>query len=285
VPIPISPKPNGPAALISGTDGYRPLADYQLVLLVVAFHPSLAEVEQLQACLADLPMSIGYAVVVNDHRPGQVVERLEAGAVAFLTNTDNPGYGRAVNRLVKELGSLPPYIGVLNTDLAWQSGSFEKLLAWLKGHSDVSLATPQILNSEATPQKLCKQHPTLLGLLSRRFVPEWLKPEWLKHYDRWYVMEDQDYQQVFDVPYLSGCCMLMRSDAFRHVGGFDERYFLYLEDADLSRSLSQEGRCVHLPIASVVHGWGRGNHRSMRLTLVNIHSAWLYFNKWGWRWW
>jgi GT2 family glycosyltransferase len=257
----------------------------ELLLLIVAYHPSAGEVEQLRACLAALAPRVGYAVVVNDHRPGEPVERLAAAADAFLTNSDNPGYGRAVNRLVERIGRLPPHIGVLNTDLTWAAGSFETLLSWLQSQPDVSLAVPQILDRAGRPQQLCKQHPTVLGLCSRRFLPEWLKPGWLKRYDRWYAMVDRDGSQVFEVPYLSGCCMLMRSDAFLRVGGFDERYFLYLEDADLTRSLAREGRCLHLPLAPVVHGWGRGNHRSLWLTVVNLHSAWLYFSKWGWRWW
>lgn len=233
---------------------------------------------------------MGYAVVVNDHRPGEPVEQLAAGAVCFLTNRDNPGYGRGVNRLMRVLANnlvltLPPYLGVLNTDLSWQSGTFERLLSWLEQHPDVSLAAPQILDEHGQSQQLCKRHPTLLGLFSRRFCPEALKPSWLKRYDRWYVMAEQDGQQVFDVPYLSGCCMLMRSDDFQRVGGFDERYFLYLEDADLTRSMARWGRCVHLPVASVVHGWGRGNYRNVKLMLVNIVSAWQYFCKWGWALW
>ena len=50
----------------------------------------------------------GYAVVVNDDHPGELVEQLAAGADGFLANPDNPGYGRAVNRLVEQLGQLPP---------------------------------------------------------------------------------------------------------------------------------------------------------------------------------
>jgi GT2 family glycosyltransferase len=257
----------------------------KLLLLLVAYHPSLREVEQLQACLAALQPAVGYAVVVNDYQPGEPVDQLAAGAVAFLTNRDNPGYGRAVNRLVASLTEAPPYLGVLNTDLSWQSGTFERLLAWLEQHPDVSLAVPQILDEQGKSQTLCKRHPTLLGLFSRRFLPEMLKPGWLKRYDRWYVMADQDGQQIFEVPYLSGCCMLMRRDAFLRVGGFDERYFLYLEDADLTRSLAREGRCVHLPVAAVVHGWGRGNYRNLRLVVVNLISAWHYFGKWGWALW
>jgi len=257
----------------------------QLLLLLVAYHPSLQEVEQLQACLAELPPQVGYAVVVNDHHPGEPVEQLAAGADGFLANPDNPGYGRAVNRLVAHLGQLPPYIGVLNTDLTWPGGTFEQLLGWLQQHPQVSLAVPQILDEAGSPQKLCKHNPTVLGLFSRRFLPDWLKPAWLKRYDRCYVMADQDYQEVFEAPYLSGCCMLIRIDAFRRVGGFDERYFLYLEDADLTRTLARDGRCVHLPVAGVVHGWGRGNYRNLGLVLVNLASAWHYFRKWGWALW
>lgn len=254
----------------------------KLLLLLVAYHPSQEEVEQLQACLAELQQQVGYAVVVNDHTPGEPVELLAAGAVCFLTNRENPGYGRAVNRLVRAMSDCPAHLAVLNTDLTWQAGTFERLQGWLEQHPEVSLAVPQILDGLGRPQMLCKRHPTLLGLFSRRFLPDRLKPTWLKRYDRWYVMADQDLQQVFDVPYLSGCCMLLRREAFERVGGFDERYFLYLEDADLTRSLAREGRCVHLPVAAVVHGWGRGNYHNLRLMLVNLVSAWHYFCKWGW---
>ncbi|NQW39124.1 MAG: glycosyltransferase family 2 protein [Cyanobacteria bacterium] len=261
----------------------QPSEERQLLLLLVAYHPSQREVDQLQVCLAELPPKVSYAVVVNDHHPGEPVEQLAPGADGFLANPDNPGYGRAVNRLVAHLGQLPPYIGVLNTDLSWQQGTFETLLDWLVANHDAALAVPQLLDTEGIPQFLCKQHPTLLGLFSRRFIPERFKPNWLRRYDRWYVMEGYDYSQVLDVPYLSGCCMLMSSSAFLAVEGFDESFFLYLEDADLTRRMARVGRTLHLPEAAVTHHWGRGNHRSKRLTLVNFHSAWIYFRKWGLR--
>lgn len=258
----------------------------QIILIIVAYHPGHEEVTRLAACLATLPREIGYAVVSNDHTPGEPVEALRDGAVCFRTNQHNPGYGRAVNQMVVELKrqqALPAYIGALNTDLAWEQGSIEGLIAWMEENRDVVLAVPQLVDARGVVQQLCKPDPTLLGLFSRRFIPEAIKPGWLKRYDRWYVMADRDYGSIFDVDYLSGCCMLMRSACFERVGGFDERFFLYLEDADITRKFRQHGRTVHLPIRSVIHHWGRGNHRSRRLTLVNFHSAWIYFNKWGWR--
>jgi len=258
------------------------------VLVFVAYHPSREEVERLASCLMALSPRIAYAVVSNDHREGEPIEALRAGACCFLSNRHNPGYSRAVNQAVAELlrlGPLPAYIGALNTDLAWEGGCFEALLGWLVNHQEVVMAVPSLVDGQGVVQLLCKPDPTLLGLFSRRFMPERFKPAWLKRYDQWYVMADQNYRETFDVPYLSGCCMLMQSDCFVAVGGFDERFFLYLEDADICREFRAHGRTVHLPIASVVHHWGRGNHRSRRFTLVNLQSALAYFNKWGWRIW
>ena len=256
-----------------------------LMLILVAFHPSEDEVARLKHCLKCLPESIGYSVVVNDYRAGEPVDQLASNADYWVANLDNLGYGRAVNQLVNRLEILPHYLGIFNTDLTWKKGTIETLLQWMNSHSDVTLAVPQIFDDGGHIQKLCKRNPTILALLSRRFWPAWFKPSWLKRYDRRYVMADHNYQEVFESPYLSGCCMLVRSDAFLKVGGFDERYFLYLEDADLTRSLSRYGRCVHLPVAAVVHRWGRGSYINLRLMFVNLISAWLYFSKWGWSFW
>jgi len=254
------------------------------ILILVAFHPSLGEVTRLKKCLSKLSKDIGFAVVVNDYKPGEPADWLSEEADLFLVSSDNPGYGRAVNQAVRKLqecGTLPSYVVAVNTDLEWEPGSFETLLSWMKDHPSVVLAVPQLLDASGEVQKLCKQNPTVLGLLSRRFCPERIKPGWLRRYDDWYVMSDRDYSTVFDVPYLSGCCMVITSEVFCSVGGFDEQFFLYLEDADLTRKAGRLGRTVHLPVVSVVHHWGRGSHRSKRLTLVNLHSAWIYFRKWG----
>lgn len=273
------------AATFHGDAGRTVHNQRELMLLFVAFHPSSQEVARLHACLASLPAAIGYSIVVNDHRPGEPIDQLASHADLFLALLDNPGYGKAVNRLVRQLPQLPAYLGVMNTDLSWDPDCFPGLLAWLKCHPDVTLAVPQIRDGEDRIQRLCKRDPTVLGLLSRRFIPEWLKPAWLKRYDEWYVMGDHDYDTIFEVPYLSGCCMLIRADAFVIVKGFDPHFFLYLEDADITRKLRKLGRCVHLPLKSIRHDWGRGSYQSLWLGLVNIHSSWLYFSKWGWKLW
>ena len=256
-----------------------------LLLVVVAYHPSQQEVDDLSSCLSNLPSNIKFAVIANDYIEDEPVSRLSTNAIKFISSSTNLGYSKAANLLISSFTQLPPYIAILNTDLIWIPGTFTAILDWLFLHQDVCLAVPQILNENGEIEFLCKQNPTLLALLSRRFLHSRLKPKWLKSYDSWYCMKSYDYTTVFESSYLSGCCMVIKASAFVESGGFDERYFLYLEDADLTRKLSGFGRCVHLPSAEVTHNWGRGNHKSVRLSIVNIVSACKYFLKWGLTFW
>ena len=252
-----------------------------LLLLIVAYHPSSTEVNLLKRSLDCLPANIQYAVFANEYIDGEPVTQLFDDSLYYLLNDENIGYGRAVNLLHQSSPFKPEFIGILNTDLSWFGDIFTPMYTYLLTHTDVNLLAPKILNNSGEPEYLCKQNPTMLALLSRRFVPEIIKPNFLRRYDRWYTMQDFDYDTIFEVPYLSGCCMVARSSAFNDISGFDQRYFLYLEDADLTRSLSISGRCLHYPHSSVIHEWGRGNYKSLKLVLVNLISAWQYFSKWG----
>lgn len=252
-----------------------------LLLLIVAYHPSKSEVERLNACLSLLPYNIQYGVVVNDYIEGEPISQLFSNSLYYRINYNNVGYGKAVNQLFDAAPFIPPYIGVLNTDLSWIGNIFNPMIEYLSAHEDINLLVPKILNKDGGIEYLCKQNPTLLALVSRRFIPKALKPNLLRRYDRWYTMQEYDYNTIFDVPYLSGCCMIFRSSAFKDISGFDERYFLYLEDADITRSIAINGRCIHFPFSSVVHNWGRGNYRDLKLLIVNLVSAWQYFFKWG----
>ena len=256
-----------------------------LLLLIVSYHSSPSEVSALAACLDTLPNHISYAVIVNDYSNSDPIDQIEEKSELFLRLRDNLGYGRAINKLFSSLKRIPAYVGILNTDLIWEQGTFEAAINYLELNDDVSLLVPRILCPLGQVQYLSKQNPTLLALASRRFVPNYLKPNWLKNYDNWYVMADKDYNSSFDAPYLSGCCMIVRTSSFIAIGGFDERYFLYLEDADITRSLSLIGRCLHFPHISVVHSWGRGNYKSLKLLFVNLISSFKYFSKWGFKLW
>jgi hypothetical protein len=91
-----------------------------------------------------------------------------------------------------------------------------------------------------------------------------------------------DYSRPVYVPVLSGCFMFTRRSVFDRVGGFDERFFLYMEDIDLCRRMGDISRLLFWPGITVTHGHAQGSYKHAHLLRVHIRAAIAYFNKWGW---
>jgi GT2 family glycosyltransferase len=97
-----------------------------------------------------------------------------------------------------------------------------------------------------------------------------------------FEMRDRDYSREMQVDCLSGCFMFFRSRVLQELGGFDDGYFLYFEDFDLSRRASAVGENLYVPNVHVVHAHGRAHRHSLKLRFVFLRSALRYFSRWGW---
>ena len=84
------------------------------------------------------------------------------------------------------------------------------------------------------------------------------------------------------VPYLSGCFMLLRQSALIDIGLFDERFFMYPEDIDLTRRMAERYDTLFYPHVSVIHEHGRESHKSFNMFVIHLVNLVRYFNKWGW---
>jgi hypothetical protein len=99
-----------------------------------------------------------------------------------------------------------------------------------------------------------------------------------------FELSNVDTNVVLSVPHLSGCFMLMRKKALLECGVFDERFFLYFEDVDLTRRIHERYQTVYYPHVKITHRHDKGSYKSPRLLFYGIRSAVRYFNKWGWVW-
>jgi GT2 family glycosyltransferase len=167
----------------------------------------------------------------------------------------------------------------LNPDVTFGPSVLPTLLNEMTLDPLIGAVMPQVLFSDGQLQRLCKLLPTPADLLLRRFLP--VRP-WVDALNRRYELFDlpQDGQQ--DVPSLSGCFLLVRSKLLKQVGGFDDRYFMYMEDVDLVRRIGDYGRTVYIPSVSITHGYGRGSYQNPKLLGYHLRSACIYFSKWGW---
>jgi hypothetical protein len=115
-------------------------------------------------------------------------------------------------------------------------------------------------------------------------MPTGLRPYFKRRLES-YEMRDVGYEHSCDVPFVSGAFMFCRTQVLREVGGFDERFFLYFEDADLSRQVQNHGyRTVFFPEVSVIHEWKRIAYKNLHGAMIFLQAAYLYFRKWGFKW-
>lgn len=249
--------------------------------------------ETIDATLASLIAAAdGFAGAVNilvrdNGSQDDTAARLERAAranpsrVVTVPGGDNIGYGRGHNAIIA-VAQAPVHV-VCNPDIVVAPDFLARCLAFLDAHPDVGLMSPRMTWGDGTLQHSNRRHPTVLDLALRRFASGALRAACESRMAR-YEMADVGYERMVDVPFCSGALMVCRRAALDAVGGFDDRYFLYFEDADLSRMLQHAGwRTVYNPDVTVIHGWQRAAHRSRRIAFVMVRNAVRYFAKWGWR--
>ena len=202
--------------------------------------------------------------------------------VDVFVNLKRAGYGENHNiNLERAQGR---YFVIMNSDMLVDKDILINLITFIDKHEDIGVVSPNILNEDGTVQGLNKRYPTITDLFIRRFIPRYFSefPIVRKRLD-YYEMRDIGYDHIYDVPCLSGSFMFCRTDLLRKLRGFDPKYFLYFEDFDLCRRVQKTHRTVYNPCASVIHFWKRGAHFNWVFTYYFIRSAFLYFNRWGYK--
>jgi hypothetical protein len=137
---------------------------------------------------------------------------------------------------------------------------------------------PKIYYPDGEIQYLCKLLPTPFDLIFRRFLPK----KWTQKRTRKFEMRASGYNKIMDVPYLSGCFMFLRIDAIKEAGLFDERFFMYPEDIDLTRRIHRKYRTVFYPPVSITHYHVRSSYANYKFLFIHLVNMIKYFNKWGW---
>jgi GT2 family glycosyltransferase len=252
---------------------------------IVTFRNPQEEVICAAKSILHSKVAVQLTIIDNCSGNGLFDKLRESLPCDFIQTERNGGFGYAHNIGLRHASGSDYYL-VANPDVIVHPGTLQSMVEYMDQHPEIGLLCPKILNEDGSCQKLNKRNPTVIDFFLRRFFPGWaqLLPRIKKRMD-YYVMDDCGYDTPYDVPYVSGCFMLFRRDVLERVGGFDEGFFMYLEDADITRRVREKTRAVFYPQAVITHKWARGSHRSFRLTLVTVHSAIYYFNKWGWKWW
>ena len=191
---------------------------------------------------------------------------------------ENGGFGTGHNTVLSLLHSRVHFI--LNPDIQLTADTLSDLADWMAAHPGVVMTRPGLTFPDGKPQQLPLRRCNVRAMVYRQLP---CLRFWAKCNDR-YLMADKDLTKPTEIEFCTGSFSAVDTAAFKAVGGFDEGYFMYVEDADLTQKMRTRGKAYLVPQYTAIHAWHRAAHRSLKPFLWQLRSLLRYFSKWGFAW-
>ena len=202
-----------------------------------------------------------------------------SGKVRYMAMPENLGYGKAHNIALRESAYYKTAFHlVMNSDIRVQAEDIDAMHDFMVANPLVGQLMPKVVSTDGSQQYLAKRLPTPLDVFGRRFLPKWM----MRSRNTRYELRDMDLSRPINAPYLSGCFMMLRTKAVVEAGLFDERYFMYPEDMDLTRTIHRNYLTLYYPAWTIVHEHAQASYKDKHMLRIHIQNMCRYFNKWGW---
>jgi GT2 family glycosyltransferase len=209
-----------------------------------------------------------------DNSPVNTLEAyFEHSEIEYIFVGNNIGFGKAHNLVLNKINS--NFHLILNPDVEFSPDVIPNLISVIKDNSEVSFITPNVIYPNKEKQFVCRKHPTFFDLINRKLKIS--KNQIIKN-----EYQNKDLSKPFYPEFIHGCFMLFKTKDFKQLKGFDKRYFLYMEDADICRKIDDSGKKkLYYPNIEITHQHQKGSSKSIKLFFYHLSSAFKYFLKWG----
>jgi len=222
-------------------------------------------------------------IVVDNASPNNDAAQLETlfkdTGVHLVTLDKNLGFGGGYSQGVNFARG--EFLAIINPDIQLKKDCLQNLIAELESNKDIGLVAPKLNNPDGSVQQNARHFPTPWVMFGRRLSTHF---KWAYDYEEsWY-----NSSKPITVDWVQGSFMCLRRKTFTTTlnGGFDPRFFLFLEDTDLCRRVWQRKLKVMLvPSALAIHGEHRLSGGSFwqawrkKTFWIHLHSALKYFWK------
>lgn len=240
---------------------------------------------ELACCLDSLQRFLGddVDVIVVDHvsEPAATADLIRRFPwIRLIEVSTNPGFAAGVNRAAR--AAKGRYLLLLNPDCIVDGDVARPMARWLDAHPHVRASGALVREVDGSVQASARRFPDVTTAFAGR--TSWLSQVWPANpWSRRNLVTRQVSGDPIEVDWVSGACLMVRRDAFEAVGGMDEGFFLYWEDADLCFRLKRAGwSTVYNPVVGITHLTGRSSALAHTQSLIAFHrGAYRYFFKHG----
>lgn len=217
---------------------------------------------------------------IVDNSPTNEIEKyIDKTSVEYIFVGKNIGFGAGHNLILNKIKHQSKYHLILNPDVSFNSGILDHLVNQLEKDNTLALIAPKVLFPNGNFQNSCRRYPKLSELFFRRLplIKKISKPI----IDNG-IYADRDLNTPFYAEYLTGCFHLYKTEDFIALKGFDERYFLYMEDVDICKKIDAFGKKkMYYPKVQISHFLKQESSKKVTLFFRHFISMIKYYKKWG----
>ena len=186
--------------------------------------------------------------------------------VTYIHSGNNIGFGSAHNLAFNSLSQKSDVHVVINPDVYFDK-SIQELILWTKESDNISLSVPKVYFPDGTYQNTVRKIPKAITLFKRKLN---IKSD---------EFQESDFSKISEIPFAHGCFFVFKTDVYKKISGFDERFFMYMEDIDIFIKAKEFGKTVLHPEYKIYHEYRKGSSKNRKLFLFHIQSAIKFFSK------
>ena len=222
----------------------------------IVTYNNMRTIEKTVSTLLEYTKGVDFTLSIQDNdstdgTPDFVMKAFADDPRVIVTKRGvNDGFGAGHNSVIGMIES--DYHVIINPDIEIRSDVISDMVSYMEQNRDIGLLSPRICFPDGRDQILGKRDPKLCYLIASRMRNEASPSDALREY----AMLDCDLSKPCDIENATGCFMMIRTDVFKSIGGFDGNYFMYFEDCDITRTVRQDHRAVYYPDTIVYHVWG-----------------------------
>lgn len=196
----------------------------------------------------------------------------EFPSVNCVRSRTNLGFARANNLGARRARG--EFLVLLNSDARLKPDTLAEVVGWMRQHPECGLAGVQLLNPDGSRQNSIANLPSLATELLNKSLLRRLFP-------RRFPGKEHPFKEPVEVESVIGACMFIRASVWRTIGGFDERFFFFLEETDFCRQVRARGwKVCHLPQAQAWHEQGQSARQIPASVRIEYwRSRYAYFRK------
>jgi GT2 family glycosyltransferase len=249
----------------------------KLVISLVSYNSNILEISKVLSFVKKIK-SIKVKVYIFDNANQKSLFKFcKKKKYIYFKSKNNIGFGCGHNHNIKQTIKDNPYYLILNPYIYFKANDVISCINLLTKKKKFGLLSPKLVNTDGTTQLICRSIPSIFNFFVRFFF----------NYDKFSIKTHQWIDSfkknkfILNVPFIHGACYFIKAEVIKKVGFYDKNFFLYVEDLDWYRRISEKFDTIYFKSIKVTHTHNQSSHKSLKIFIMHLKSILYYYSKWG----